>query len=630
MGRRDGEPLRSAAHPWPPRISGTESQRRDQTGGVTTVGRAKGPDVTAREAEVLALIGRHLTNAQIAEALFISVRTVESHVSALLRKLELPDRRSLARYHDAEAGARVRTGRSMLPTPVTPFIGRAAERAALAAALAEHRMVTATGPGGVGKTRLALSVAAEIAPVRRDGVWFVDLVHVTDPAMVIATVAETVGVPEQRAASIDVALVASLAERDALLVIDNCEHLLDGVRECIERILDGCPHVTVLATSRSRLLVPYEWVYVVPGLSVTDDGGDAVELFASRVAAATGGRDRLDPRRVAALCRALDGMALAIELAAARYPTLGLDGLEAGLDERLRFLTAGTRVADRHRSLREAIGWSYDLLGPDDQALLRGVAVFASWFDVDAAHAVAGLGSERAAVADGLARLADHSLLVVERGEPTRYRALETIRQYGVEQLDAAGELDCRPRTPRAVVPRRDRRPRRRPSPTTAWCDRFDRVVDDIRAALVWSAGDERRRVQARPAGRRPGRAAVRPGSTDGGPATVRAGRDARTCDPQRELATCGWPPAPPPAAMSATTPCGCSAPPPTSRSRSATAAVAAVDLAWMSIYIDRCPGIMADKPHTRRGGRTPGGGPGDLRRLGPGRGGDRRVVRRC
>jgi DNA-binding CsgD family transcriptional regulator len=170
-----------------------------------------GSEVTAREAEVLALLGRHLTNAQIAEALFISVRTVESHVSSLLRKLDVPDRRSLARYHDAAAGVPARSCRSSLPAPVTPFVGRAAERAALTAALAEHRMVTATGPGGVGKSRPALSVASGVAPVRRDGAWFVDLVHVTDPAMVVATVAETIGVLVQRAASIDAALVASLA-----------------------------------------------------------------------------------------------------------------------------------------------------------------------------------------------------------------------------------------------------------------------------------------------------------------------------------------------------------------------------------------------------------------------------------
>ena len=321
-----------------------------------------GGELTGREAEVLALIARHLTNAQIADALFISQRTVESHVSAMLRKLQLPDRRSLARHAEAIPGLLVKSGRGGLPVPVTPFIGRIAERAALVAALAEHRMVTATGPGGVGKTRLAVSVAADLAAARRDGVWFVDLVHVRDPGMVTAAVAETVGVAEQRTTSVDLALVASLAGSDALLVLDNCEHVLDGVRVCVERIVTGCPEVTVLATSRTRLLLPYERVYVLPGLSVVGGGGDAVDLFAARVAAATGDATAPDAERVAALCRALDGMALAIELAAARFPVLGLDGLEAGLDQRLRFLTAGTGRADRHGSLREAIGWSYDLL----------------------------------------------------------------------------------------------------------------------------------------------------------------------------------------------------------------------------------------------------------------------------
>jgi predicted ATPase/DNA-binding CsgD family transcriptional regulator len=334
-----------------------------------------GAELTVRETEVLALIARHLTNAQIAEALFISQRTVESHVSAMLRKLGLPDRRSLARHAEELPGLQVRSGRRGLPAPVTPFIGRTAERAALAAALAEQRLVTATGPGGVGKTRLALSVAGELAPARRDGAWFVDLVHITDPAMVTAVVAETVGVPEQQTTSVDRALVASLADRDALLVIDNCEHVLDGVRACVDRIVTGCPDVTVLATSRTRLLVPYERVYVVPGLSVLLAGGDAVDLFTARVSAMTGDAIAPDAARVAALCRALDGMALAIELAAARFPALGLDGLESGLDHRLRFLTAGTRGGDRHGSLRAAIGWSYDLLSREDRALLRRVAV---------------------------------------------------------------------------------------------------------------------------------------------------------------------------------------------------------------------------------------------------------------
>ena len=304
---------------------------------VTTVGPVKATELTAREVEVLALIARHLTNAQIADALVISERTVESHVSAMLRKLQLPDRRSLARNAEAIPGLLVRSGRRGLPVPVTPFVGRGAERAELSEALAGRRLVTAVGPGGVGKTRLAISVAAELAEGRRDGVWFVDLVRVTDPAAVVAAVAEAVGVPERLVASREAALVASLARRDGLLLLDNCEHLLDGVRRCVDLVVAGCPAVTVLATSRTRLMLPYERVYPVPALSVTgDDGGDAVALFAARAVEATGRAIPPDRRRAAALCRGLDGMALAIELAAARYPTLGLDGLEAGLHERLR------------------------------------------------------------------------------------------------------------------------------------------------------------------------------------------------------------------------------------------------------------------------------------------------------
>ncbi len=476
-----------------------DTEGQGDTDGVTTVGSAKAAEVTVREAEILALIARHMTNAQIAEALFISTRTVESHVSAMLRKLQLPDRRSLARHAEAMPGLLVKSGSRGLPVPVTPFIGRAGERAALTTALAEHRLVTATGPGGVGKTRLALSVAAEVAPARRDGVWFVDLIHVTDPAMVTSAVAETVGVAEQRTASVDRGLVASLAASDALLVIDNCEHVLDGVRACVERIIAGCPEITVLATSRARLLLPYERVYVVPGLSVVGGGGDAVDLFAARVSAATGDPTPPDPVRVAALCRALDGIALAIELAAARFAALGLDGLESGLDQRLRLLTAGPRVPDRHGSLRAAIGWSYALLSSADRALLRGVAAFASWFDLDAACAVAGASRERAEIADGLARLAEHSLLVVERGEPTRYRALETIRQYGIERLDEAGELD-QIRAGHERWCRHALAALRRTGPADideAWCTRFDRIVDDASAALAWSAGEESRRAQA-------------------------------------------------------------------------------------------------------------------------------------
>lgn len=459
---------------------------------MTSAGPVQGAEVTAREAEVLALVAGHLTNAQIAERLFISVRTVESHISSLLRKLQLSDRRSLARY--AESVGAPRSTRRPLPVPVSPFVGRATERAELIEALAADRMVTALGPGGVGKTRLALSVAADLAPARSDGACFVDLVQVGDPAMVVGAVAEAVGVPEGRGGSVEATLLAALRERDTLLVLDNCEHVLDGVRDCVERLLGHCPEVTVLATSRTRLLVPYERLYHVPGLSVSDDG-DAVALFAARVAAA-GVVAPSDTARVAALCRELDGVALAIELAAARYPTLGLDGLEAGLDERMRVLAGGTRLADRHRSLREAISWSYELLADDEREVLRGLAVFASWFDLDAACAVSAPGVNRAVVADRLAHVADASLLVVEPGEPTRYRALETIRQFAVEQLELAGDLGvvrdrheawCRQRLSRLAAA----------EPDDAWCAGFDDVVDDLRTALTWAAADAGRSSEA-------------------------------------------------------------------------------------------------------------------------------------
>ena len=568
----------------------------EQTHRVAIRGLAKDTRVTAREAEVLSLISRHLTNAQISEELFISVRTVESHVSALLRKLQLPDRRSLERH--AEFAATESTGydRGTLPRPATRFIGRAAERAQLTTALAEHRLVTATGPGGVGKTRLAVRVASDLIPLRRHGGWFVDLVHVSDPAMVMATIAQIVGVPEQRSTPVDAALVATLTERDSLLVLDNCEHLLDGVRDCVERVVAGCPHVTILATSRARLMLPYERVVVVSGLSVTDDGGDAVELFRARIETITGEPDRVDARRVAALCRALDGIALAIELAAARYPTVGLDGLEAGLDERLRLFAAGSHTAhDRHQSLRDAVDWSYDLLTSGDKWLLSSVGVFASWFDVDAAACVAGLESERAGVADSLGRLADDSLLVVERGERTRYRALETIRQYGVERLDAAGELV-------AVRARHEQWCRGEiaalddAEPDDAWRARFDLVVDDLRAALVWAASDESGGAQA--AELAAGLAALlflRGRSTEAQHRYEQSAQLEPTMAGRADYLRMA-------AGAASSRQVGNEALRLLRAAADAAIEVgdragAACDLAWMSIYVDRFPGFLAERP---------------------------------
>jgi predicted ATPase/DNA-binding CsgD family transcriptional regulator len=401
--------------------------------------------ISAREAEVLALLGEHLSNAEIAARLFISVRTVESHVSSLLRKLELPDRRALSRRSAEVARARRPEPARALPEPLTAFVGRARERAELAGAVRARRQVPAVGPGGVGKTRLALAVAAEVAGDFADGVWFVDLVPVAGPDRVGAAVAAAVGVGEQPGRGIDESVVAALADRRALLVLDNCEHVRDGVALFLERLLTACPGLRVLATSRARLMVPFEWVVQVPPLSrVGGAGSDAVALFLERAAAVGPAPEPAAREEVAALCERLDGMALAIELAAARWPTLGPDGLAAGLGDQLRLLAGGPRADGRHRSVRAVLDWSHDLLEPEDRALLRRVSVFAVPFTVEAAAEVAGFGPlDPAAVADGLGRLAEQSLLsVAHTASGTRYQALETIRQYGGERLAEAGELD--------------------------------------------------------------------------------------------------------------------------------------------------------------------------------------------
>ncbi|GLI02426.1 hypothetical protein Pa4123_77040 [Phytohabitans aurantiacus] len=460
--------------------------------------------ISGREAEVLSLLGEHLSNAEIGARLYISVRTVETHVSSLLRKLGAADRRALAQLA-AEWSRAARGGEASLglPAPVTSFVGRAAERAALTEAVKQHRQVSAVGPGGVGKTRLALAVAARVEADFADGVWFVDLVPVTDLAMVGAAVAAAVGVGEQQSRGIDESVVAALADRHALLVLDNCEHVRDGVALFLERLLTACPRLTVLATSRARLMVPFERVHPIPPLSLSGDGdgdSDAVALFLER-AAAVGWPVAPEQRAQAAeICRGLDGVALAIELAAARLPMLGLDGLSGVLSDQLRLLTGGARAADRHRSVRAMLDWSHALLEPADRVLLRRIAVFVAPFTADAARRVAGFAPlEAAEVMEGLARLTEQSLLTASPSPGgTRYRTLETIRQYGVEQLAGAGDLDeVRSRHAGWALASATELAGDASPGSGAWRARFEALADDIRAALGWAAGEPGHRTAA-------------------------------------------------------------------------------------------------------------------------------------
>ena len=271
--------------------------------------------ISPREQEVLRLLGDHLTHEQIARRLVISVRTVESHVAALRRKLELPDHRSLVRL--AAAQPVEAPGGSTLPAPLTSFVGRERELDDLAAALREARLVTAVGPGGAGKTRLALATAERLT----GPLSWVDLVPVTEAAALDDAVARACDVvPSSRLGPVD-AVAEALRGHRAVLVLDNAEHLVNAVAVLVERLLTGCPDLTVLVTSRVRLAVPFERVFRVDGLaqSGSPDSDDAVTLFVLRARAAGARLDvPADRERIAAICVALAGLPLAIELAAGR------------------------------------------------------------------------------------------------------------------------------------------------------------------------------------------------------------------------------------------------------------------------------------------------------------------------
>jgi predicted ATPase/DNA-binding CsgD family transcriptional regulator len=389
--------------------------------------------------------------------------------------------------------------RGDLPIPLTAFIGRRAEVDALGQLLRTSRLVTATGPGGVGKTRLGVAVAGALAPELTHGVVFVDLVTVTDDTMVVAAVADAAHVPEATGIDRRDALHAALRDRTCLLVVDNCEHLLAGARQCIVELLAACPQVRVLATSRVRLLATGETVFPVPGLSLdaADGHGDAVALFAARIAA-SGVRDGLtddDLATARTICERLDGMALAIELAAARVASFGVDGVDRMITQGHGFLAVGHASDERHGSLRAAIDWSYRLLDDDQRDLLRATSVFAAPFDVDAAAAVT--GRSVTTLVEALGRLVDWNLISLRAGRPTRYRVLETIRQYAAERSSERAELvELRGRHLAWSASTLSSLAARAPG-DEAWCAEVDQLMDDARAALAWAATVPERRAGA-------------------------------------------------------------------------------------------------------------------------------------
>ena len=450
--------------------------------------------MSEREAEVLDAVGAHLSNAQIAGRLHISVRTVESHVSSLLRKFGAADRRELARL---AAVARTPPAAVGLPARWTSFVGRDGERATVLAALGEARLVTLVGPGGVGKTRLAVEAARDAASSFPSGCAFADLVPVRE-GFVVQSVASVLGVSERPQQPLAEAVLEYLAGRRALLVLDNCEHLLAEAAAFAERLLAACPDVRVLVTSRERLAVAGEHLVTVPPLSLVAGvaggvaGSEAALLFIDRACAVDSGF--IAAAAVDELCARLEGVPLAIELAAARSASLGLDGLLAGLDDYLRLLAGGRGADPRHHSLRAVIGWSHDLLDDAERAMFRRLGVFAGGFDLDAACAISADG-KRGPVADVIGRLADKSLLVAAHGSGSgRWRMLDTVRAYALEQLTATGEepavrerhLRWAAQTAAALEQRAQAAGG---SVQAGWRPGFDAVADDLRAALGSGAG---------------------------------------------------------------------------------------------------------------------------------------------
>jgi predicted ATPase/DNA-binding SARP family transcriptional activator len=349
-----------------------------------------------------------------------------------------------------------------LPVPLTDLIGREQEIEEVVGHLGHCRLVTLFGAGGVGKTRLAIAVAERVLPRFPDGVWFIDLAPLTEASLVAEATAMALGLREEEGRSPEERLTEALTARGLLLVLDNCEHVLDTCAALCYHLLSTCPGLRVLATSRHVLRVEGEQVYPVPslalppaevmdarrGLSGAEKDAaslleyEGIRLFVQRAvqASPTFKLDRRSGAAVAEICRHLDGIPLAIEMAAARVRSLSVSEINTRLSDRFRLLTRGNRAAlPRQQTLRSALDWSYDLLNAEERDLLRRLAVFAGGCTLEGAAAVIRQGDADACL-EPLASLVDKSLVVYEDGEYPRYRMLETVREYAREKLDGSGE----------------------------------------------------------------------------------------------------------------------------------------------------------------------------------------------
>ena len=397
-----------------------------------------------------------------------------------------------------------------LPTQLTTFIGREDEIAEVKQELELHRLVTLTGSGGTGKTRLSLQVAAQILDRFKDGVWFIELAPITDPELVPNTVAGILGVREEAGRPLMTTLMDWLSDQELLIILDNCEHLLDACARFTDSVLRGSPETRIMASSREALGIAGETAYRVPSLPTPNPKEqlnleqlqecDSARLFIER-ATQTLTTFKVTNATVLPLtqiCYRLDGIPLAIELAAARVKVLSIEQIAERLDDRFRLLTGGSRTAlPRQQTLRALIDWSYHLLSDQERLLFRRLAVFVGGWTLEAAEAAcSGDGIEAIDILDLLAHLVDKSLIIVENaGKESRYHRLETIRQYAREKLfeteEAARMRDRHLDYFRTLAEKAEIEIVN--ANQVAWLQRLDVEFDNIRAALEWS---QEKRVQ--------------------------------------------------------------------------------------------------------------------------------------
>ena len=396
-----------------------------------------------------------------------------------------------------------------LPRQLSSFVGRRHEIIDAEARLRDATVLTLTGPGGVGKTRLAIEIGAQVVDAFEGGVWLVELGSITDGDLVVESITSALNIKPHAGATLLATLVESLADKPILIILDNCEHLLDAVVAAADELLRHCSRLQLLATSREALGLPGESLMPVPSMSlplasVADDDlpalaeCDAVRLFVDRAGAVTPGYSLTaeNAPTIAQICRRLDGIPLAVELAAARIRSLPAGQIAARLDGRFRLLTGGSRTSlPRHRTLRAAFDWSFELLSPAERVLLPRLSVFGGNFSLDAAEAICSGGPVIAEdTLDLLGRLVDQSLLQsVDEGSEARYGMLETIAEYAQERLadsDEAPALHLRHRDWFVAMVEQARPAFFSGAVRPEWIERLAQDQDNLRAALRWAHED--------------------------------------------------------------------------------------------------------------------------------------------